>query len=329
MSGSKPFQQLAFARLPERPRRAHGFFELPQRAVEVSSKPFGRVRVTYREAGAGAPLLLVHGLMTSSYSFRYVIEPLARTRRAIAIDLPGAGDSDKPEARYGARDLATFIAETMRALGIEGCDVVGNSLGGYLSMWCALDHPGAIGRLVNLHSPASPMWRLHALRIALSTPGADRVLDAMIRRDPLRWVHRNVHYYDESLKSLEEAREYGRPLATPEGRRAFTRYLSQSLDPSSMADFVATLRARAFPIPLALVYARRDPMVPPDNGKRLAALVPDAHMVWLDECSHFMHVDRPDLVVETIASFFGSSAAAPTRGGETEAQHAQRDPGAV
>src|SRR5690606_21941636 len=154
------------------------------------------------------------------------------------------------------------------------------------------------------HSPGIPLARLHALKTAMALPGATRLLDALIRRDPERWAHRNVHYWEESLKSREEAATYGAPLATEAGRRAFARYLSDALDVTAMRDFVAALEARPkFPIPLALLYARRDPMVPPAVGEKLAALVPDASFTWLDDCSHFAHVDRPDLVVERVESF--------------------------
>lgn len=307
----RPFAQRPFASLPQTPPRPHGFLDLPARTLEVASEPFGRVRVRYRERGEGPPLVLVHGLMTTSYSWRYVIDRFAERRRTIAFDLVGAGESDKPDRPYGPRQIATFVAEVIAALGLRGADVVGNSLGGYLCMWTALDHPGAIGRLVNIHSPGVPMARLHALRAALRIPGATRALDALVRRDPERWVHRNVHYYDESLKSREEAAIYGAPLATEEGRRAFGRYLGETLDPRSMRDFVAALRARPrFPIPLALLYARRDPMVPPAVGERLAALVPSASFRWLDDCSHFAHVDRPDLVVEAVERFLASNPSA-------------------
>ena len=70
--------------------------------------------------------------MTTSYSWRYVVDELARRWRVLAIDLPGCGRSDKPKrARYGAGELARFLVELVDALGIRGCRVVGNSMGGY------------------------------------------------------------------------------------------------------------------------------------------------------------------------------------------------------
>jgi pimeloyl-ACP methyl ester carboxylesterase len=247
--------------------------------------------------------------MTSSYSWRYVLEALGARFRVVAPDLPGCGRTEPPqEGRYGARELATWLGELARALGIYGCDAIGNSLGGYVCMRLALDDPSAVRRLVNIHSPGLPEARLRALSFALGVPGVRSILAWWVRRRPLRWAHANVHYFDETLKSLEEAREYGQPLATAAGARVFTRYLADTLAPSDLREFVEELtqrrdRKQAFPVPLLLVYARRDPMVPPEIGPKLQALVPDAELRWLEDSSHFAHVDTPDPLVSMVLDF--------------------------
>jgi pimeloyl-ACP methyl ester carboxylesterase len=311
-----PFRQLPFERLPAEPRRAHPYFRLRSRDVEVGSAPFGKIRVHVREAGEGPPLLLVHGLMTSGYSFRYVVEPLAAHFRCIVPDLPGAGRTDKPTARYRADDLATFLAELIEAEGIAGCDVIGNSLGGYVTMRLAMMRPDLVSRLISIHCPGVPLARLYALKWAMSVPGSERLLDWLVSRHPERWAHRNVHYWDETLKSVEESREYGAPLATTQGRRAFARYLSDALDPADMKAFVADLARGPFPVPLMLLFVRRDPMVPPSVGRRLAEIVPSAELVWLDDASHFAHVDAPEAVVATVLPFLSRpGVASAERGG--------------
>lgn len=301
----RPFEQMRFEDLPERPRLPHPFCDLREERVVVSSRHFGRTTLSARRMGKGPPLVCVHGLMTSSYSFRYVLERLAHDFEVIVFDLPGAGRSDAPDVPYGAEDLADLIGETLDALGVTGACVIGNSMGGYLCMWLALRRPGAIGRLVNLHSPGLPTPRMDALEVALGwVPGAGAIVDRLVRRDPERWAFRNVHYYDETLKSREEAREYAMPLHTVPGRRAFTRYLRETLKASTMRAFERRLRAtRPFPVPLQLVYARRDPMVPPSVGARLGALVPEAPLVWLDEASHFAHVDATDAFLDVALPF--------------------------
>ena len=307
MNSRKPFRQLPFRALPETPRRAHDFLELPTErvTVEVDGE---RSRITHRVVGPASapPLVLVHGLMTSGYSFRYVVRPLVEAGfRVLVPDLPGAGASDALAAPHSAPRLARALGAYLRATGTWGERVVGNSMGGYLAMRLALDEPAAMSRLVNAHSPVLPLPRLHALHFALGTGLARRVLGRVVALDPERWVHRNVHYRDETLKSREEARVYAEPLRTRAGRRAFASWLGDGLDPADLETFARDVgrSSAGFPIPLQLVYARTDPMVPPEMGEALHHLVPDAPMVWLEESSHFAHVDTPEAFLAAVLPF--------------------------
>ncbi len=305
---TRPFRRPPFAALPQRPPRPHDFLALPERSVRVRVAG-ERLRVAYRERGEGPPLLLVHGLMTSGYSWRHVMAPLSALGfRVLAPDLPGAGGSEAPVKPCTADRLTEAIGAFQDALGIAGCAAVGNSMGGYLCMRLALREPERFPRLVNVHSPAVPLLRLRALRAALASPVARALVRAAVARDPERWVFRNVHYYDESLKSREELEVYAAPLKTPKGRRAFVSWLRDGLDPGELARFMDELvelrRAqRPFPTPLLLLYAREDPMVPPSVGCALGRLLPDAEQVWLARSSHFAHVDTPELFVDAVTPF--------------------------
>ncbi|MBI4951577.1 MAG: alpha/beta hydrolase [Myxococcales bacterium] len=309
-----PFVRGPFEALPERPHRPHPYFETRGVDVPLTAPGFGTTSAHVRVHGSGPPLLLVHGLMTSSYSWRYVLEPLGARYTLYVPDLPGAGQSPGPlEPRYDPAALAGWLGALVGALGIRGCPVIGNSLGGYLCLHLALADPGAMSRLVDLHSPGVPEARLYALRAALAVPGAKGLLGWLVRREPLRWAHRNVHYWDESLKSLEEAHAYGDPLATEGGARAFVKYLAETMAPGPMRALQRTLRARhargeRFPVPLQLVYARRDPMVPPRIGAVLAARIREAELVWLDEASHFAHVDAVERLLPPVLAFLASGS---------------------
>jgi len=318
-SSMKPFQTLPVATLPERPTTPHPYYELESRDVVVPCD-WGPLRSHVRCGGQGPPLLLLHGLMTAGYSWRYVVRPLGEHFRLFIVDFPSAGRSERSPRGTTPADVSRWLSALVDALGIRGTRVIGNSMGGYLAMGWAMDDPGAMSRLVNLHSPGFPEPRLYALHAAMKVPGVRRVLRSLIEADPRRWVQRNVHYYDETLKSLEELDEYGAPLLGRDGAAAFARILRDSMSPYAMEAFVARLERERFPVPLQLVYARQDPLVPPTYGERFAALVPEAELVWLERGSHFAHVDAPDLFVEAVMPFLegpseeGASAVSDHRG---------------
>jgi pimeloyl-ACP methyl ester carboxylesterase len=313
MNASRPFRRGPFGELPATPRIAHRFWEMDSREVAVPTARLGDVTLHVRTAGEGPPLLLVHGLMTSSYSFRHVVERLGETHHVVVPDLPGAGRSAAVGRPLTPGALVEVLLGLVDALAIRGCLCVGNSMGGYLCLRAALADPGAFSALVDVHSPGIPMPRLWLLHAAMSVGPGKALFDALVRIDPRRWVHRNVHYRDESLKSLEEAEEYGAPLRTRAGRDAFGSYLRDALDPREMRDLVRQLEARRqagtpFPIPLALLYSTEDPMVPPRVGRELARLIPSAEAIWLEESSHFCHVDTPDRFVDATLGFFARVA---------------------
>jgi pimeloyl-ACP methyl ester carboxylesterase len=303
-----PFRQLRFEDVPETPRIPHRWAETTRQDVTIRTDELGECRIAVHAYGAGPPLLLVHGIMNPGYSFRYLLELLGDRYRLLIPDLPGGGASDCPDVYLGPDVLARAVIATIDALGIRGAPVIGNSMGGYVCMRAAMLDVNAMCKLVNLHSPGLPTFKMSALRWALRLLPSWWIIDRLVRRDPERWVHKNVHYYDETLKCRQDFREYGAPLRTREGRRGFYRQLRDTLDTHEMVTFERALRERPFPIPLLLVYSDRDPIVPPAMGKRLHALVPAAQLVQLTEASHFAHIDAAPKFVAAIEPFLSAAS---------------------
>ena len=138
---------------------------------------------------------------------------------------------------------------------------------------------------------------MHALRWAMQLLPSWTIVDRLVRRDPERWVHNKVHYYDETLEvarrtsRVRDAAEATRRVAAASIATCATRSTC-----ARWAKFVAQLRSTTFPIPLQLIYAEHDPVVPPIVGDKLRALIPAAEFVQLANASHFAHVDAASTV---------------------------------
>ena len=293
-----------YTELPDVPPKPHDFFALERAYATVPMEGRAPVKLSYVKAGSGPPLLLVHGLLTSAYSWRYVISPLAEKYTVVAVDLPGAGKSDGPaDLEESPQVLGELLDGFVRQLGFEKVYVVGNSMGGYVTLWWAIAHPERFERLFIIHSPGFPETRLYAMH-ALLWFEASKGLLATLTRNPEQFALDNCHYYDMSLISREQTREYGRQLADPDRRECFRRNLLETMDPWTMRQLpeaVAGVQGRLPPV--KLLWAREDALVSPKFGPRYQELLPGSELVWLEESSHFTQVDSPARTIEEIVKF--------------------------
>ena len=119
------------------------------------------------EAGAGPPILLLHGLGGTWQYWSRTMELLAGSARCVALDLPGFGDSDTPQGGFTLDSASDNLAAALSALGAAPAIVCGHSLGGPLAARFALRHPDAVSRVI-LVGPSglvpAPAWQLRTLR---------------------------------------------------------------------------------------------------------------------------------------------------------------------
>jgi pimeloyl-ACP methyl ester carboxylesterase len=303
--------------LPKKGPWEHAYYAIPDQRRDVSFiDSDGRswtVGIRHKVIGASdaKPMVLIHGLMTSSYSWRYVLKPLADAGyRVFAPDLLGSGASEKPlQFRYSVANVARMIAAYLRAVAPDPqtAYLVGNSLGGLYCLRALLDDASIARRFVMMHSPGYPLVRTHASSILFRAPGlgsAARALIAHVAHSYPRWfIANNVHYARTDMMSEEEVAEYGRIFDTPPHADVFAKILDESLTANEHAAIVRRLRAGAPALPTRLFWARKDVMVPPSFGPKYAADIPAAELVWFDDASHFLHVDAPDAVVKELLRF--------------------------
>ena len=110
--------------------------------------------VAYREAGSGPVLVLVHGITSSSATWKLVIGDLARHFTVIAPDLAGHGKSDKPKGDYSLGAHASTLRDLLLALGHERATFVGHSLVGASSCSSPTSSPSAASGLCSLTAAA-------------------------------------------------------------------------------------------------------------------------------------------------------------------------------
>ena len=104
----------------------------------------------YAEAGAGPPVILLHGFPETWYAWRHQIPALAPHYRLIIPDLRGYGDTEKPAAGYDKRTMANDLRALMDTLGIPRAPIIGHDRGARVGLRFAKDHPAATDRFAAL-----------------------------------------------------------------------------------------------------------------------------------------------------------------------------------
>lgn len=183
------------------------------------------VRLHVAEAGAGPPLLLLHGWPQHWWSWREMIPRLAEAYRVLAVDLRGWGWSDAPPGDYAKATLAADVRALIEAEGLSDVPIVAHDWGGYAAFLLALEHPERVARMVVLDVP--PPWAgpphprqlavpiLLSYQLALATPVLGPSLmtrdSAFVRRmiragsRLRRWSDAELDVYADVLRQPERA----------------------------------------------------------------------------------------------------------------------------
>lgn len=277
------------------------------RAV-VSAPGIAPVGLHVEEIGNGPPLLLIHGLGGSAYSFRYVIGSLARDRRVITIDLKGFGASDKPfDLTYSASDQARLVLAFIAQRGYRKIDVAGHSFGGTVALIAAAmeqrSTSNRIGKLVLLSAPAYPQHMRRGLEF-LTLPVLPYIALAVV--PPILTARSALEtWYPSTPRSGEaDAISYAEPLYDAAGRHALiatTRAIATFKASGKMPDYSGVQK------PTLLIWCRQDPTVPLETGERLARELPRAKLAILEQCEHGPAEEQPGATVQLLRRFLAGS----------------------
>jgi pimeloyl-ACP methyl ester carboxylesterase len=250
--------------------------------------------------GEGPDLILLHGNPASTYSWRFVIEPLAEDFRVHAFDLPGFGFSDKPaNAVYTAAWFAKIIDGYMRAEGIEQAVVVGNSMGGEVATEFAALYASKVRALVLLAPAGLPADDPEQLPFAIRAAQWP-VLGPIIAALPIRPMIASglrAGFYDPSIVSEADVDALYLPLRTENGMVAFFTRLGQRVS-DRRADLLGLVRA-----PTLIIVGDSDRLLSPEISRRHHEVIRDSELLEWELTGHLPQEEHPDRVVEEIRRF--------------------------
>lgn len=257
----------------------------------------------FEEQGNGLPLLLLHGLGASSFSWRHNISPLARHFQVVAPDLPPHGRSPAPlDADYTVESQAQSILAFLDYRGLERAVLVGNSLGGGLALLLARDFPERFPALVLL-APAAALTRVPFIFYPLRLPGLGRLAAALMGPWVIPPALRLI-YQRRELITPEVVSGYAAPFRDFRRRQALGR-LCRQLELLPLDQVEALLQKIRQPV--SLIWGARDHILPLRQGHWIKEHLPQAEFHILPEVGHAPQEEAPSKVNKIIIAFLAGS----------------------
>lgn len=264
------------------------------------------------------PVVLIHGFLAYSFSWRHNLEALARERVVYALDLVGTGYSDRPSPEavsYMMRDSARRILEWMKAEGLNGVDVVGTSYGGALALAAAIQDQkqgtDVVGRLV-LVDPATPYMHAGKLRIRFfnTTVGNWAVRRIVANMSSVGPIGLGRMYCDSSR--ITKATRDGYNAAIEIAGTA--EYAIAVL--KSWRDDMEWLRSNIDALkdtPVLLVWGTKDVVVPVTSAKVLHAKLPKSELTLIPRAGHLPYEETPEQFNRVLLDYLNRSGAEEIR----------------
>jgi pimeloyl-ACP methyl ester carboxylesterase len=255
--------------------------------------PFGTFHV--ESAGAGTPVLFIHGGTASAREWRPVLPLLAEHAECVAIDRLGCGESDRSTRGYDRATITDGLFALADALGWERFAVVGQSFGGFWALSMAFARPERLTGLVVVNGAGGPMseaeqaqWeaQMAARRQAPPTDAtSSTAIDAVV----------NEIFAD--------------PSRVPASFRDDLRFQAEHADPGQLnvlgseSRNLASAPYASLRMPALVIWGELDTMIPVERGHRLAEAIPGARFVGLPGVGHTCQVEAPAEFSAALAPF--------------------------
>jgi pimeloyl-ACP methyl ester carboxylesterase len=263
-------------------------------------------KIRYRDAGAGKPIVFVHGYLVDSRLWDGVVDRLSDRFRCLAPDWPlGAQQAAmNPDADLSPPGLARLIAEFIERLELDDVTIVGNDSGGAISQILAANHPDRLARLALTNCDTHenfPPGVFKAMPPLAKLPGGMLALSAPFR---IPFVARQA-FAPFSRRGIPDdlVASWMRPAMENRGVMHDLKKVTAGMN--KRHTLAAAAKLRGTNLPIRLLWAPGDKFFPLKYAERLASEVDNAKIVRIPDARTFVGFDQPERVAEEVAGFVG------------------------
>ncbi len=273
---------------------------LEERSIDVNGLP-----TRYLQAGSGPPLVLLHGVGDNALIWRWVLPALARTHQVYAPDLPGSGDSGKPDSDYSPAFFTKFLSDFLDALEIESATIIGNSLGGLAGLRLSLSQPQRVASLGLISSAGLGREVTYTLR-SLAVPGYGGLAATWAKRPPgaaQRILGRSALLFARPRRVPREwLKEQYRLARLPGFLQAQLASVRAQVGLRGQLEILTDQLPR-LQMPVLILWGTRDRVFPYSQGQEALTRLQRGSLELIPDCGHLPHVERPDNFLNSLRPF--------------------------
>lgn len=262
------------------------------------------VRLFCETHGSGAPVILLHGLGATTYTWRSLVPALSLWNELFLLDLKGFGRSPKPrDGKYSVHNQADIVYKFILDHDLQHVTLVGNSFGGGVALVVALN------LIENSPDWLSSLILIDAAAYKQPLPGFIRVMRTPIVRSilhhfpPAKRQLKSIlelAYYDQKKVSESAVEEYSKPLNMPGGKYAILQTAKQIVPPD-IAELAR--RYKNIKVPTLIIWGRHDKIVPLWVAQKLNEDIQNSKLAIIENAGHMPQEETPEEVLPLIEEF--------------------------
>ena len=275
--------------------------DLDRKNMPVTYFSSSHGKIAYQDSGGGhQPLIFMHGLPTSKELWYPVLEHLPETYRIILFDLNDYGQSEKIGRPISHQERADVLEELRQHLQLSTFTLIAHDLGSSVALDYMGKHGQAVDKLVLMSPPIFPDF---------VEPNIVKLVRIRVLGEMLVWILRpflfnigikqGLTHKERFTPELQAA--FADPYKDKHGRAALLRNLRWGRPYHVFRDYPEIMKA--INAPTLILQGRQDPYIPVNQATRAQKMIPNAHLIFVEDGSHFLPIDTPKVIADSIYDF--------------------------
>ncbi len=280
-------------------------FWIEAMGAEVRISDAGGYRTRSIVAGRGTPAILMHGITGHAETWIRNIMSFPTDFEVHAIDMLGHGLSEKADIEYSIATLGEHVLAYMTAQGIGSAYLVGQSLGGWVAGWIAVNHPERVlgyvsvtGAGLEVGDDAAELTRKIGAEVGAATAKATGAPTRESVRTRLEWL-----MYDKTVVTDELVEARYRIYSDPEFMALSGRMVSQLTSAGENAWMLTRERLARISCPALVLWTRQNPTMPWEVGEEASRIIPGAQWYLMEEAGHWPQFEKPEEFNTVLSTF--------------------------